>query len=156
MVRCSICGTNGHNARTCKHKGQSASQAGPSSDTHVDVQDVVKDAMEEPRVQKKRRVGDGSSTSGHDPTDGLQKCPICFGGPDAGSNTVHRAITRAPPAIPRSNSARNSAPLLNSLLPECLGKIQNNSTSNSYEEFRPLFLPPVCYSRTRSCESGDS
>ena len=60
---------------------------------------------------------------------------------------------RAPPAIPRSNSARNSAPLLNSLLPECLGKIQNNSTSNSYEEFRPLFLPPV-WLRKRYCISG--
>ena len=50
MVRCSICGTNGHNARTCKHKGQSANQAGPSSDTHVDVQDVAQDAIEEPRA----------------------------------------------------------------------------------------------------------
>ena len=64
MVQCSICGRHGHNARTCKHKGRSSSQAGRSADTHLDVQDVVQDAMEEPRIQKRKRVGAGSSMDG--------------------------------------------------------------------------------------------
>ena len=33
MVQCSICGRHGHNARTCKHKGRSSSQAGRSADS---------------------------------------------------------------------------------------------------------------------------
>ena len=82
MVQCSICGRHGHNARTCKHKGRSSSQAGRSADTHLDVQGVVQDAMEEPKIQKRKRVGAGSSMDGrNDPTDGLQMCPICLDDP---------------------------------------------------------------------------